>query len=89
MNEMQQMLNDEIPGYGNVIWTVLIGLAIGLGYGLLKRIILSPILIQCVSVRKNDNIAMLIVGCNHPCHTSDIDTSLETHVYLKDNLSFD
>ncbi|MFT5512508.1 MAG: hypothetical protein ACI8SE_000906 [Bacteroidia bacterium] len=43
INEMQQMLNEEIPGYGNVIWTVLIGLAIGLGYSILKRIILPAL----------------------------------------------
>lgn len=38
--EMQQLLNNELPGYGNIIWTVFIGLLIGLAYVLIKRIIL-------------------------------------------------
>jgi len=40
---MQQLLNNELPGYGSVIWTVIIGLLVSLAYGLIKRIILPAL----------------------------------------------
>jgi len=43
INELQQLLDSELPGYGKVIWTTLIGLLIGLAYGLIKRIILPAL----------------------------------------------
>ena len=43
IDEMQQLLNSELPGYGYVIWTVLIGLLISLAYGLFKRILLPAL----------------------------------------------
>jgi hypothetical protein len=43
IGEIQQLLNKELPGYGNVIWTVFIGLLIGLTYVLIKRMILPAL----------------------------------------------
>ena len=43
IDEMQQLLNNELPGFGYVIWTVFIGLLIGLAYGLIKRILLPAL----------------------------------------------
>jgi hypothetical protein len=43
INEIQQLLNNELPGYGNVIWTIFIGLLIGLAYVLIKRILLPAL----------------------------------------------
>ena len=43
IDEMQQLLNNELPGYGNIIWTVFIGLLIGLAYRLFKRILLPAL----------------------------------------------
>ncbi len=43
INEMQQLLNNELPGYRNVIWTLLIGLLIGLVYRLINRVILPAL----------------------------------------------
>lgn len=43
LNDMQELLNNEIPGYGNIIWTVLIGLLIGLAFSLIKRLILPAL----------------------------------------------
>ncbi len=51
IDEMQQLLNNELPGYGYVIWTVFIGLLIGLAYGILKRILL-PALGQGIKARQ-------------------------------------
>ncbi|MGK0314581.1 MAG: hypothetical protein ACI86M_000801 [Saprospiraceae bacterium] len=45
IDEMQRLLNNELPGLGYVIWTVFIGLLVGLAYGLIKRILL-PVLGQ-------------------------------------------
>ena len=43
IDEMQLLLNNELPGYGYVIFTVFIGLLIGLAYGLIKRILLPAL----------------------------------------------
>lgn len=43
IDEMQQLLNNELPGAGYVVWTVLIGLLIGLAYRLIKRILLPAL----------------------------------------------
>jgi hypothetical protein len=43
IDEMQQLLNNGLPGYGYVIWTLFIGLLLGLAYGLLKRILISAL----------------------------------------------
>ena len=43
IDDMQQFLNNELPGYGYVFWTIFIGLLIGLAYGLLKRLLLPAL----------------------------------------------
>jgi hypothetical protein len=43
IDEMQKLLNNELPGYGYVIWTLFIGLLIGLAYGIIKRILLPAL----------------------------------------------
>ncbi len=40
---MQQLFNNELPGYSYLIWTILIGLLIGLAYVVIKRILLPTI----------------------------------------------
>lgn len=41
MNEMSGLLDRELPGAGLVIWTLLIGLLVGLTYTVLKRLFLT------------------------------------------------
>ncbi len=43
IDDIQQLLDNGLPGYGYVIWTVFIGLLIGLAYGLIKRILLPAL----------------------------------------------
>ncbi|MEQ9064886.1 MAG: mechanosensitive ion channel [Vicingaceae bacterium] len=43
INEMQQMLHNELPGYGNVIWTIIVGLLFGITFGLMKRLLLPAL----------------------------------------------
>ena len=43
INEMQQLFDSELPGYGNVFGTILIGLLVGIAYVLIKRILLPAL----------------------------------------------
>ena len=43
IDEIQQLLNKELPGDGYIIWTIFIGLLIGITYGLINRILLPAL----------------------------------------------